>query len=871
MQNPRQNEGIPIVIQENAGVSRANIPVRLGVPCPIRRCFSKDTFVIESPQTESRPVQARAIALWPDGSAKWLLVDFFADISAYSRETVILRGDATIGNDSPPAAGMSVRDSQDDVTVDTGEATFSIPKNRATPFHKVALRNRTILSEGASNLLLSLPENKRAAAVVDDAHWHETGPVRSTFLRNGRFIGGKNETLCRFSLYQTFFYGTALCSIDCVIHNPHAASHPGGMWDLGDPGSLFFNEWSLELTVDGAFDHIEWRDEWRSESSRSSEKEWVLYQDSSGLANWNSVNHIDKNRQSTVSFAGYRVYTGTDDLDVIREGGQAAPYLKLCTASGWIAGAVRNFWQNFPISLEAQEGRLKIGLFPNRPNLVHELQGGEKKRHTLFLEFGHPDSPTILPQMQAPLNVFPAPEWTESTRAIPWFTASEDEPVYRDYVANIITGPNSFFKKRNVIDEYGWRHFGDLYADHEAVHHQGAHAFVAHYNNQYDFIYGGIVHFLRTGESEWFELAGDLARHVIDIDIYHTDEDKAAYNHGQFWHTDHYKEAHTCTHRGYSRLNKGKNKSYGGGPSNENDYASGLLQYYYLTGDPLAKEAVIELAQWVMGMDDGARTIFAIFDDGPTGSASATVEADFQKPGRGAGNSLNTLLDAFKLTQRYSYLEKAEEFIRRCIHPADNIDALRLDDPEYRWSYLVFLQVLSKYLEMKNEYGASDAMYLYARDSLLHYARWMLANETPYKDVLNKVDLPTETWPAQDIRKNHVFHMAAKYAHPDEKPLFQEQAVHYFQRCLSDLLEFDTAYLTRPMVLLAVYGYIHAYFQANPFETVPYRDHAVDFGSPVAFIPQRMRFRRTVMANLKQSIKAAKQLIQPKLTQLIKR
>ena len=871
MQSPSQNEEIPIIIQENAGVSRENIPVRLGVPCPRGRYFSKDAFVIESSKGESKPVQGGAIALWPDGSAKWLLVDFFADVSADGLETVILRREASVGKDSPQAAGIMVRDFQDSFTVDTGAATFSIPKSTATPFHAVAVKDRTILSKGASNLVLSLPENKRATAVVDDAQWCEKGPVRSTFLRNGRFIDAKNETLCRFSLYQTFFYGTTICGLDCVIHNPHAALHPGGMWDLGDPGSLFFNEWSLELTVDGAFDHVEWRDEWRSESSRSSEEEWVLYQDSSGLANWNSVNHIDKNRQSTVSFPGYRIYAGTDDLDVIREGGQATPYLKLCAASGWIAGAVRDFWQNFPISIEAKGERFKIGIFPDRPDRLHELQGGEKKRHTLFLEFGHSDSPTTLPQMQAPLNIFPSPEWTESTRAIPWFTAFEDEPSYRDYIANIINGPKSFFEKRNVIDEYGWRDFGDLYADHEAVNHQVPHAFVAHYNNQYDFIYGGIVRFLRSGKSEWLVLAGDLARHVMDIDIYHTDEDKAAFNHGQFWHTDHYKEARTCTHRGFSRLNRGGNKDYGGGPSNENDYASGLLYYYYLTGDPLAKEAVLELADWVIGMDDGSRTVFALFDDGPTGLASQTVDTAYHKPGRGAGNSINTLMDAFQLTRTHHYLEKAESLIKRCIHPHDDIVALNLDDPEYRWSYLVFLQVMGKYLELKIECQALDAAYYYARDSLLHYARWMAAHETPYKEVLHKVDLPTETWPAQDIRKNHVFHLAAKYAHPDERPLFQEKAVHYFQRCLSDLLEFDTAYLTRPMVLLAVYGYIHAYFQANPSETVPYRDHAIDFGAPVAFVPQKTRFRLTFVDNLRQSMKAAKQLIQPKMAQLLKR
>ena len=58
--------------------------------------------------------------------------------------------------------------------------------------------------------------------------------------------------------------------------------------------------------------------------------------------------------------------------------------------------------------------------------------------------------------------------------------------------------------------------------------------------------------------------AGDeLAGHVTDIDIYHTSRDRAAYNGGYFWHTQHYQPAGTATHRAYSSARG----SSGGGPS----------------------------------------------------------------------------------------------------------------------------------------------------------------------------------------------------------------------------------------------------------------------------------------------------------------
>ena len=97
--------------------------------------------------------------------------------------------------------------------------------------------------------------------------------------------------------------------------------------------------------------------------------------------------------------------------------------------------------------------------------------------------------------------------------------------------------------------------------------------------------------------------------------------------------------AATCTHRTYSRRNA--RGPYGGGPSNEQNYTSGLLQYYFLSGDPEAASSIVEVANWVMAMDDGARTLLGAFVDAPTGLASKTRDNDFHKPGRGAGNSIN--------------------------------------------------------------------------------------------------------------------------------------------------------------------------------------------------------------------------------------
>ena len=283
-----------------------------------------------------------------------------------------------------------------------------------------------------------------------------------------------------------------------------------------------------------------------------------------------------------------------------------------------------------------------------------------------------------------------------------------------------------------------------------------------------------------------------------------------------------------------------------------------------MTGDPLAKDVVLELADYILDMDDGSKSILALFDEEPTGLASQTVDASYHKAGRGPGNCINCLIDAYRLSGQRKYFCKAEELIQRCIHPSDDIKALGLDEPEYRWSYLVFLQVLGKYIDYKYLLGETDYLFYYARDSLLHYAAWMSQNERPYKDVLHKVLLPTETWPAHDIRKCHVFHCAANYSIEDKRYGFARKAEYFYQRCLEDLQSFQTSLLARPLIILCVYGGVHDYYLTNGYESSCF-SHSYDFGLPQQFLPQRLRFRQHFIEKIKHSLKLARRMVREKI------
>jgi len=831
---------VALFLEERSGIRRIDEPVTVGLPFPQGMVSDPSFLSLWDASGCQLSLQACPLAQWFDGSLKWVLLDFQADVEPNTLAKYQLRyGTGQSTRRSSPF--LSLRETSEGVIVDTGTATFYLSRQLCKPFDRVVIEGAEIIATQGSSLVLTDEGGQTYLPQIDDLAVETKGPLRVTIRARGTLGIASHIGLARFVVRLSFYAGSSFVEMSVTLHNPKAASHRGGLWDLGDEGSIYFKDLSLHLPLRTQFaPRITWTANPLRALRNSLASEIEIYQDSSGGENWKCSNHVNRVGRVVQWFRGYRVKAGQS---LIEEGLRATPIVAVHGEMGGIAATIDKFWQNFPKALEAHENGLTVRLFPHQHNDVFELQGGEQKTHTVYLGFsGQGEELADLAWAHKRLVPRATLEWYADSRACSYLSPfSQDTNVEcRGLIDGTISGPQSFFARREIIDEYGWRHFGDLYADHEAVGHTGETPLVAHYNNQYDVIYGAIVQYLRNGDRRWFELMADLARHVIDIDIYHTEEDRPAYNGGLFWHTDHYLDAGTATHRAYSKaaLAKIDAGAYGGGPSNEQNYTSGLLHYYYLTGDETAREAVLRLADWVINMDDGSQRPFGIIDRRPTGLASSTASREYHGPGRGAGNSINALLDAHMLTHDQRYLVKAEELIRRCIHPQDNVERRNLDDPEHRWSYLVFLQVLGKYLDCKVSKGEIDYMYSYAQASLLHYTEWMLEHEIPYATILYKVEIPTETWPAQDIRKSVVFDLAAKHATGPLREKCREKASFFFQISIRDLLSFSTCALTRPIVLLLTNAYVHLYFQLHAEETAPQATENYDFGEPQQFRPQ---------------------------------
>jgi hypothetical protein len=133
-------------------------------------------------------------------------------------------------------------------------------------------------------------------------------------------------------------------------------------------------------------------------------------------------------------------------------------------------------------------------------------------------------------------------------------------------------------------------------------------------------------------------------------------------------------------------------------------------------------------------------------------------------------------------------------------------------------------------------------MYAYGRDVLLAFARWMTRHERPYLDKPDRLEYPTETWPAQEIRKSEVFDYAARHADGVERATFLERAEYFFRYSTTTLKTFPTRTLARPVVLMLVHGDIRAQTVAHGVVEAPRaRTGARATADAVVFVPQRTR------------------------------
>ena len=107
----------------------ANWPVRAGLPIPQGELADPQRATVTDTAGRQLPSQNRALATWPDGSVKWLYLDFTHDFSKTPKETYVVEYGNSV-RALPAPSSVKIESTPTGLRVDTGALRFFVSKQR---------------------------------------------------------------------------------------------------------------------------------------------------------------------------------------------------------------------------------------------------------------------------------------------------------------------------------------------------------------------------------------------------------------------------------------------------------------------------------------------------------------------------------------------------------------------------------------------------------------------------------------------------------------------------------------------------------------------------------------------------------------------
>ncbi len=628
---------VPLHVEERAGIDRRCWPLTRGVPLERGAVQNIDDLRLTSDDDTSLATQLRPLARWPDGSLKWVLVDWQSDLSA-DQSTGWTLG---VGSDDVPAISdpIEIDETDEAITICTGRLRFTIRRDRVGLFEQVQVGHRTkgsFIAEsdvggsqgleiwagicegesfGGTHRRIYGPGGICRARLAPDA-WsvevEESGPLRTVVT-------------CRGAL-----------ELDAPMH------HYGGYRPIhfvlrihAYAGQSFLRcQYTTVMTLNARETQIEELGlRWPLADTELS----CLVADepdrSVSLAAGATL------ELSQIDDEHFRV---TGDQIAGREGESTEGWLIAEGRAGGIGIAIRHMAQEGPKALRASAGtgvealpyshpdgdRLKLSRY-SEDVAWHEGEGvysdgtGTAKTTELVVSYfgaGRAgDTRRALQGLQNPPHVRLDPQQVASCEVTGGFEPAGDHfPASEKLLGGVV----SWLQRQIRLGHwYGFFNYGDcLIAWEEAAQTWRYHGRWGWCNSEWDPRHGVWIQYLRTGDAELFELAEAMTRHSVDVDTCHWHAMRPYFVGGCYRHSvDHFSDEPCASHT----------------------FLDNWIDHYYLTGDLRTLEVLREAGEFFLRY-------------------RWTEDAQFSFSLRGIANTLRGLLYVYEATGEARFMERAE-------------------------------------------------------------------------------------------------------------------------------------------------------------------------------------------------------------------
>jgi formylglycine-generating enzyme required for sulfatase activity len=442
-----------LTVREPSGVVRRNEIVRSGVPFPAKALLSLDNLRLLDDRNSEIPTEFTVLGTWRDGSLKWVLLEFSCTVEAKQTRTFRLEWGKNVRR-TLSRAGAEHDASLLREWVPTGACVIGADGQTLTP--------QTVRMEPP-------PAVPRAGT-----------PHRLEQFSVTDYLGADNTPLFRLQARSRIAPTRDKYPINDVVQLT--------LTQIGKKPVVNLTEWSLPLTTGEPITSCTFGGDRQTHTFPIREGDvWELRQKSA---------------------TNYDITLNGDAL--VTHGTRAAGWVSVGMAEGSRTFAIRDFWQQFPMSLRVSRKGVTLNFVDKREPF--EADRGIAKTLEILIHTGKrgDNGESAALAFQAPLFAAAPPAWYCDSGAL-----GKLEPYdinrFADYETAVEAAVDKWIAKR----PHGFRHWGDAYMGGP---YKGKNA----YNNlEYDIPYDLLMQFARTGHRKYLDAAISAARHQADIDTNH--------------------------------------------------------------------------------------------------------------------------------------------------------------------------------------------------------------------------------------------------------------------------------------------------------------------------------------------------------------
>ncbi len=532
---PDTSRTIPLTIRNPHDVDLTAWPITQGIPLPEGEVHSQwlhNVLRLVDPSGRAVPVQGRQLARWSDGSIKWLLLDFQADIPANSERVYSVEYGASVLPSPPPAQGIKLTEGEaGSFIADTG-----VLKLECSLFAPGALAGIWLDRDGDGQY----GGDERIAGGED--------LVGSQVKVGGETAGIDAKPKFRWTEgRRPSSYGVRLMS--STWGRMHGSFRVNREITMPDSGATFLDEYEYHLYAGKPFIRV--FHTWTNSNPKS---EW------SDIQAWDLVNTLNLGDGLSATTNGVTVdgatlraglsldqpfdnaFSLTAGDEKLKEGDRASGWIDLSGSKAGAMVAVRNFWQLYPKRLSAgvdaqgrpqitvgimpefapgtyqvsKEGELEDKLYYYLKDDVYHLRQGVSKRHELLYHF-RPGGETsdealaVTTAFQRPPLAIAPPDWYCDSGALTGVLRSDPDlgGIYRAYDEATRKSLDAYLDSRERGREYGMLNFGDWWG--ERGRNWG--------NIEYDTQHSFYLQFMRSADPRFFYVGEEACRHNMDVDM----------------------------------------------------------------------------------------------------------------------------------------------------------------------------------------------------------------------------------------------------------------------------------------------------------------------------------------------------------------